>query len=188
MKKLTYFLFGLVSLLSSNFCLAQVDDPVALDSLQNYEGCCGAEAVEFIHEEAYIFVPNVFTPNEDGMNDYFAPIVNDQVLEIVDYLIFSGYDSTVVFYQKQFDFNESNRYAWKGMIDDATPYKGGFRYTMLVVLKSGKLMQVEGKACRIVCEPAAQVFQTLEGCFYSTQVGQAGTLDTNLPSQESGCF
>ncbi len=41
------------------------------------QGCIGTDSI-FVkfYDEAFVFVPNAFSPNNDGINDYFYPLIN----------------------------------------------------------------------------------------------------------------
>jgi hypothetical protein len=138
----------------------------------------------------YVYVPNVFTPNGDGINDYFLPFANDKVMEVFEYTIFAADIDSIIFYRSTIVYGDTEKdFAWDGMRPEGTVFKGPFRYSMKVLSSDGgTLMLVEGKACRIVCGEDAQSFQTQEGCFFSTQANNMGTLDAALPNQETGCF
>jgi hypothetical protein len=133
-------------------CKAQVDGPtITTDPI--YEGCCGTTPVEFDNAGMHVYVPNVFTPNGDGINDYFLPYVNSTVIEVVDYTIYEPVlDSNVVlFYTQTIVYgDDQNFFAWNGLRPDGTEFKGPFRYSMLVASDSA-LIQVKGNACRVVC-------------------------------------
>lgn len=75
----TCFIISIFFALTINSYAQDAPRPGASDS---YESCCGVEPVEFKTENAYVFVPNVFTPNGDGVNDYFLPFINERVVEM----------------------------------------------------------------------------------------------------------
>lgn len=153
-----------------------------------YENCCGASPVEFREGDAYMYVPNVFTPNGDGTNDVFVPQINQDIQGFDAYLIYSAEGDTLIFASAVFDPATASTSGWKGKRQDGSLYAGGFRYEMTVLLKSGALYKVEGKACSIVCGKEASVFKTKTGCYYPVQVNASHQLDKTLPHMESGCF
>jgi hypothetical protein len=162
-------------------------EPTTLDS-KVYESCCGIEPVEYKVADAYMYVPNVFTPNGDGVNDYFVPYVNRNVLDFDSYLIYTGEGDTVLFARTGFDYNFIPTYAWDGNRLDGTPYIGAFRYEFYTFLKDNGVFIVKGRACRVECGRDASFFQKKEGCFYPNQSNAEGLLDSKLPNKEGKCF
>jgi len=51
-------------------CFADHRVDVALP--KEYEACCGLQPVDFKHSNGSIYMPNVFTPNGDGINDVWT--------------------------------------------------------------------------------------------------------------------
>lgn len=188
MTKTTYHLL-------TTFCLAlcltgcaQEPDPIVNSEI--YEACCGLDQpVEYTFDKAYMFVPNVFTPNGDGINDYFAPSINEYVYEFDAYLIYTPVGDTVIFASVGYDVNNIQNTAWNGLNKDGTPYRGLFKYAITAITpNTSQLMRVEGYACCIVCGPDAAIFQTKPGCFFPVQAGSGGKLNTTASNQESDCF
>ena len=187
-----HYLFGLCVLLNTTAC-SQDGEPPKPDSIV-YEACCGAEPVEYTQGDAYIYVPNVFTPNGDGINDLFYPFINEQVLEIANFQIKTAEGDTLIFTRQFLVYNDLDHNAWNGIWYDGSsfegiPYIGAFKYTMLAILRTGEVVEIEGRACRIECGPDAEVFQSKEGCFYPNQINSTtGKLDGSLMTSETGCF
>lgn len=159
-----------------------------------YEKCCGAEPIEFTYKDGYMFVPNVFTPNGDGVNDYFVPQFNDKIDAYFDtYLIYTSVGDTVLYYFSQFDVKNSISSTWDGNRKDGTPYVGAFKYEFSVYLKSTDgstdYFTIEGRACRVACGPDASVLKGKSGCFFPSQFNtDILKPDASIPNKEEACF
>lgn len=188
MKKTKLLLLTTLGLaLSLTGCSQETTEPPPAVT-DPYEACCGAEPVEHTFGDAYMFVPNVFTPNGDGINDYFAPSINENILGFDAYLIYTPVGDTVVFVSAGYNVNNVANTAWDGLRKDGSVYEGLFKYVFTAFAKDGNLLTIEGRACRVACGPEAAVFKTKTGCFYPVQAGANGVLDTAAPNFEGDCF
>jgi hypothetical protein len=172
------------------FLGCQAQDPVNIvDPNPAYTACCGADPVEFT-DGGYIYVPNVFTPNGDGKNDVFEPIIDYNLVDhISQYTIYQ--DTTEepgVGYYNATAFNPtSNPRWWNGKLPDGTLHLGAFEYTIQFAMKDGSYLQVDGRACLVQCGPDASEFTNRNGCFFATQVSN-GRLDKGASNKEDDCF
>lgn len=167
-------------------CTAQSSEP---PKSTKYESCCGATPVEFTKGNAYVYVPNVFTPNGDGVNDWFTPSVNENIIGFDAYLIYTPVGDTVVFATSNFDPKNIENTAWDGMKRDGTPYIGAFRYELSMFHKDGTLYQITGTACRVECDKDAAALKENPDCFYPSQIDTTnGKLNKAKPSGEINCF
>ena len=153
-----------------------------------YEACCGIEPVEFAVGNGKLFFPNVFTPNSDGLNDYFFPSISPEIVQGSGFFVTNLDSNKVVFLRQFVDFTQPENYGWDGKNqDDGTDYEGQFKWEMYVVAKDGTGKLLKGTGCRIVCGPDAVVFKTKEGCYYSEQAVN-GALDQSKAVTEGACF
>lgn len=159
-----------------------------------YESCCGVQPVDFQLGKHSIYVPNVFTPNNDGVNDYFYPFVSSGIGEVQGFTIFSAEGDTVLFQRPTLVYNDLENYAWNGYRNNgstfSTRYRGRFKYGMRIVSKDGLLRFVEGEACSVLCEPGTTELKEKKSCFFPSQAGEndkMGLLDSSLTSKEKEC-
>lgn len=85
-------------------------------SLTSYEGCASSDSIfvmlqESPDEEAGMYLPNAFTPNGDGLNDDFKPIVNAELLDHYRMSIYSRWG------EKVFESDDPGR-GWLGFNKD----------------------------------------------------------------------
>ncbi len=156
---------------------------------KEYQSCCGTQPVEFALEEKKVYMPNVFTPNNDGVNDYFSPFFNEVVTAVWGFTIYSAKGDTII-YQKPFLSSKMDvkEYGWDGNREDGTPYTGLFRFKMRVDDRYANKHIVEGFACAIRCEAGTAVLKTKEGCYYPSQASKGGTLSKSQPNREKDCL
>lgn len=173
---------------------------------EKYKDCCGTEAkVIELPGGNTVYVPNVFTPNGDGLNDLFYPIAKNQdpkLFGISELRIYNMKD-TVIYYRRDFSYTiDLAEAAWSGLmrynIFNETPYApdqkyegGPFKYSfeMIFITGDGKLevKVVEGQACMILCGDEVSEFQDRKGCFFPVQ-GLSGVFDAEVGHQEKDCF
>ncbi len=150
------------------------------------DGCCDTPAINATVGTGHVYVPNVFTPNGDGINDYL-PIYGDQNIMLIRSLRITDKEGTTVFHAENGSPNDSAN-SWDGTID--YKYKlGVYSIEMVVEAFDGTIATLRGKVCNYHCvdseeeEPISGV-----GCQFPTQVDN-GVFNPNIPSGEtSGCF
>ncbi|MGB0929503.1 MAG: hypothetical protein ACPGVB_01920 [Chitinophagales bacterium] len=169
-----------------------------LELAEEYESCCGADPVEFEAEiqgeTIYVYIPNVFTPNDDGKNDKFKPVINEQI-QAIQYMVIKKLEedrepgvSQTLYQVGIVEAEELERSGWDGTNQNGELHKGGFEYSINIANKDGTAYVVEGKACSIICGLDAVGFLTKEGCYFETQATGNGILDVELENLEVGCF
>jgi gliding motility-associated-like protein len=98
-----------------------------IQTITNEFGCVDSAVAVVIVEGFVFYVPNAFTPNEDGTNDVFIPVtfgIKDYHFQIYNRwgeLIFESYDRTEAWDGKRSENAEISQdgvYIWKARIED----------------------------------------------------------------------
>lgn len=178
MKKLARLLFSMPIAIGLMFTSCKKD------KANVYEGCCGAAPVEMDFSPGKIYVPNMFTPNYDGINDEFVIWADDGV-ELIEAFRITDKEGNVLY--SFFNFLPNNfAYGWDSSINGDVLHQGLFNYHIKLRNTDGQVFEVDGTACAFVCDEA-NVFDEFENCTFGTQHNGFGEYEQNLPSLESGC-
>jgi len=93
-------------------------------------------------DNSSVFLPNAFTPNKDGLNDYFYP-TSRAVDKILSLKIFNRYGE-VVFLKTNFNANDQNA-GWDGTFKGKPADIGSYIYYIQVACKNGEIINLGGK-------------------------------------------
>lgn len=98
---------------------------------------------EYYHIEdgnilSYIFVPNTFTPNADGSNDYFYPIANNFANEDFEWTVYNS-NGEIIFQAR--GFNSGN---WDGSYKGLFVEEGAYTYQVIATDITGYEYEITG--------------------------------------------
>jgi hypothetical protein len=149
-------------------------------------GCCDTPAINATVGNGHVYVPNVFTPNGDGINDRLV-VYGDQNIILIRSFRVSDKEGTSVFYAEDIVPNDPTS-AWDGTVN--AKYKNGvYSIVMVVQAFDDVIATLQGKVCNYRCldsgeeEPISGV-----GCQFPSQV-EDGVYSPTIPSFEAtGCF
>ncbi len=107
-------------------------------TVANEQGCVTTESVTLI-KDCYINIPNVFTPNGDGFNDYFFPGQLQSVSMVTFRMqIFNRWGQLI------FETNNRAGPGWDGKLNGKDQPEGGYIYSVMVTLTNGYSEKYEG--------------------------------------------
>lgn len=95
-------------------------------------GCSTTEVIT-VDKDCYIDIPNAFTPNEDGVNDYFFPRqFLSQGVTRFSMQVFNRWGQTV------FETTQTDGRGWDGRFNGSAQPQGVYVYKINVALKNGR--------------------------------------------------
>ncbi|MBI2258499.1 MAG: gliding motility-associated C-terminal domain-containing protein [Flavobacteriia bacterium] len=89
---------------------------------------------------AIVCTPNIFTPNEDGDNDYFFVNICGGIIEKLDVVVYNRWGNQIHSFGGTFDPTKPDTY-WDGTKDGKPVSEGVYFYTYEVVGKNGDVVK-----------------------------------------------
>ena len=135
----TFYWQGLDSLVCED-CLNQYFAPTESMTLNftaiDEEGCKDFRQIIVVVEKNYnVYVPSGFSPNGDGLNDYFTVYATDNVKEIRAFQLFDRWGEEL-FYQEILDINVETD-GWDGVFKGKNMHPGVYLYQFEVEFFDG---------------------------------------------------
>lgn len=111
-------------------------------SFTDAHGCyqSGAYEVEFTNNSATVYIPNSFTPNNDGINDYFYPVTDN--LDEYSITIYNAWGEIVYFSTDPTEYwtgqvnSQGKNLIFGDSVDDKTYYTQNGTYTYKIIYSS----------------------------------------------------
>ncbi len=112
--------------------------------VENEFACQDSAAIfVFLEQEDLIYVPNVFTPNGDGENDYFQLFPSCGVAEINRFQVYNRAGSLVYAVAAVRDFSNQNLF-WDGFINSSQANRGVYIWLLELTLIDGTKKKLSG--------------------------------------------
>lgn len=161
-----------------------------------YEPCCPMNSVvNHTLNGVNFFVPNVFTPNADSINDFFYPIYTIGLKDTIDVINFTIFDNDnpdsmrCIFVREVFDQKDIPNYGFDGRDyrHRTKMHQGSFFYRMNIIVNN-QYFTIEGNACSVLCDEQSSIFASKLGCFFPAQVGLHNQAEASINNLEVNCF
>jgi gliding motility-associated-like protein len=147
------YLWSPAATLSCSNCPQPIANPKFNTTYQvlftDSNGCrnTGSVTVIVICKNANVFMPNTFSPNNDGSNDIFYP--RGQGINRVKTLRVFNRWGEIVFESKDFPVNDPN-YGWSGMYKNNKAQPGVYVYQVEFYCDNGDIIRLEGNISLIL--------------------------------------
>jgi gliding motility-associated-like protein len=114
---------------------------------QLFAGCCNTEIICQGFGNATVFIPNIFTPNDDALNDYFLVFGNS--IERIIKMEIRNKEEEVVFESSNTQANDQLS-GWDGKTNGEV-IRGLYSFIVEIKAADGATISCEGKVCNFPC-------------------------------------
>ena len=121
-------------------CLTQLVAPIITTayavSVTSVDGCADRDSmILFVKSDQKVYIPNIFSPNGDGVNDELSISLSGDVQEVSSFSIFDRWGN-LVFGVEHFLPNDQTVF-WNGKLNGETMNPGVFTFRMVIVFGNG---------------------------------------------------
>jgi gliding motility-associated-like protein len=112
-------------------------------TISNEVGCKATDSYDIkIGKKRNVFIPNIFSPNNDGTNDIFYIQGGIDIVEITDLIVYDRWGNMV--FSNPFVIKNSPQAGWNGRFHNNFSPAGVYSYHFIVLFTDGKTRRYEG--------------------------------------------
>jgi gliding motility-associated-like protein len=112
--------------------------------LTDKTGCKNFDVMTvFVRDSLPVFLPNTFSPNDDGINDYFTAFANAKIEKIKRLAIFNRWGN-LLFEAKDIPTNDSSK-GWDGTFLNVMQAQDLYIYTVEIALWDDTVKVLKGE-------------------------------------------
>lgn len=164
MKNLFSLLLILIVLFS---CKPNSTTPNTSQITLSYPNACCCNTI-FNIGAGKIYIPSMFTPNNDGTNDAFQVIGDTNIKYITNVVILNSSNNAIANIDTMFNLN-TTKY-WNGKLSDNSTYEGNFSCTFNVIDKTNASNSFTGNsASYIKTTHASSLISNYANCKFEDQ-------------------
>lgn len=144
------------------------------------KGCCDNPAINEAVGNGHIYVPNIFTPNGDGINDILT--ISTDSIDLIINVEVRNKEGITVFESSTVQINNPST-CWNGKVNGVV-IEGLYTISVSVLAADGTNHTVTGTACNFPCDGSNHAGTvSFENCQFPAQVTD-GQFDLTLPNFE----
>jgi len=140
--KMKILLNTIIFILTSIFCSCHDEANPSL------AGCCEYPVINDSLGNTRVYIPNIFTPNGDGVNDHLY-VIGDSIEMIRNFEIRDRKEN-IVFKVNNVPPNDYTK-GWDGMVDGVV-IKGLYDISVSIEATDGSIGNYKGKVCNYPCD------------------------------------
>jgi len=154
--------------------------------------CCEIPPLQGVVGAGRVYVPNIFTPNEDGINDQIGVFANYSI-ETIESFVIKDKNGKIYFTAEDAQPNDFN-YFWKGKDADGKSLAGIFEFELIVLSTDNERATFTGEFCSCDCGREgsncsfSKIGDNLLNCKFGSQHNGEGSFDKFLATGENDCF
>ncbi len=164
------------------------DEPLAPSTSDSLDDCCVFGPTVANVGNGKIFIPSIFTPDGNGMNDYFQISADSNILRIDTFLVATFYGDTIF---RKYNITEMTpENGFDGMVLD-TVFAVKYIYTVVITSKDSIKRAFNGYVCSVPCDGPLGIPrpENIGNCGFSTQYDPVNGYNPGTNSGEAlDCF
>ncbi len=113
-------------------------------TIEDENGCLGFDQITiFVDKNTPVFVPNAFSPNNDGINDRFQVFAHESIVEVLEFRVFNRWGD-MVYAQENFHPLDTDK-GWDGKFNGQMLNPDVFVYYVSFKRVDGTILQMSGE-------------------------------------------
>lgn len=114
--------------------------------LTDDNGCTAEDQISIaVRKSRDVYIPNAFSPNQDGINDIFCPMGGFEVAYIQSMLVFDRWGGLIYENKDGFSIHDAEKDGWDGSVQGKRLDNGTYLYSMNVEFIDGEVVLYSGE-------------------------------------------
>lgn len=111
-------------------------------TVTDVNGCTGTDLIEVAIEKKHVWVPNVFSPNDDGYSDYISIFSDDPALQVITFQVADRWGNLC--YRRDNFVPQFSSDGWNGRWRGQLAPAGVYAWLAIVEFSDGERLLLEG--------------------------------------------